>query len=94
MADLEELIDLVLEGQHTKLKERCNVNRIVAILEAFGAYDAAAVRVLLAGRYADVVLYKKNETKLKELDGRVACKLTADNHGRGEWWLLLERVES
>ena len=41
-----------------------------------------------------IVLYKKNETKLKELDGRVACKLTADNHGRGEWWLLLERVES
>ena len=42
-----------------------------------------------------IVLYKKRaETKLKELDGRVACKLTADNHGRSEWWLLLERVES
>ena len=37
---------------------------------------------------------KKSETKLKELDGRVECKLTADNHGRSEWWLLLERVES
>ena len=41
-----------------------------------------------------IVLYKKSETKLKELDGRVACKLTADNHGRSEWWLLLECVES
>ena len=41
-----------------------------------------------------IVLYKKSETKLKELDGRVACKLTADNHGRSEWWLLLERVET
>ena len=37
---------------------------------------------------------KKSETKLKALDGRVECKLTADNHGRSEWWLLLERVES
>ena len=41
-----------------------------------------------------IVLYKKSETKLKELDGRVACKLTADNYGRSEWWLLLERMES
>ena len=40
-----------------------------------------------------IVLYKKSETKLKELDGRVACKLTADNYGRSEWWLLLEPVE-
>ena len=41
-----------------------------------------------------IVLYKKSETKLKELDGRVACRLTADNYGRSEWWLLLECMES
>ena len=32
MADLEELIDHVLAEQHQKLKERCHVHRIVAIL--------------------------------------------------------------
>ena len=41
-----------------------------------------------------IVLYKKKETGVKSLDGRVACKLAADNYGRGEWWLLLEPVES
>ena len=40
-----------------------------------------------------IVMYKKKETGLKELDGRVACKLTADNHGRAEWWLLLDPVK-
>ena len=39
-------------------------------------------------------LYKKKVTGVKSLDGRVACKLTTDNYGRGEWWLLLEPVES
>ena len=39
-----------------------------------------------------IVLYKKAQTKRKELDGRVACRLTADNHGCAEWWLLLEPV--
>ena len=37
-----------------------------------------------------IVVYNK----AKELDGRVACKLTADNHGRTEWWLLLDPVAS
>ena len=41
-----------------------------------------------------IVLYKKKVTGVKSLDGRVACKLTTDNYGRGEWWLLLEPVES
>ena len=39
-------------------------------------------------------VYKKKETGVNSLDGRVACKLAADNYGRGEWWLLLEPVES
>ena len=39
-----------------------------------------------------IVLYKKKETTVKELDGRVACKLAADNYGSSEWWLLLEPV--
>ena len=41
MSDIEELIDLVLTGQHPKLRERCFVDRIVSVLEdTFGAYDA------------------------------------------------------
>ena len=35
---------------------------------------------------------KKRGTK--HLDGRVACKLVADNYGRSEWWVLLEPVAS
>ena len=36
------MIDLVLTGQHPKLRERCLVDRIVPVLEdSFGAYDAA-----------------------------------------------------
>ena len=37
-----------------------------------------------------VVVYKQAETKTKELVGRVACKLSAENYGASEWWLLLE----
>ena len=39
-----------------------------------------------------IVVYKKKETGTKHLDGRVACKLTADNYGCSEWWLVLEPV--
>ena len=41
-----------------------------------------------------IVMYKKKETGLKELDGRVAFKLSADNYGPGECWLLLDPVAS
>ena len=37
-----------------------------------------------------VVVYKQAETKTKELVGRVACRLSAENYGASEWWLLLE----
>ena len=37
-----------------------------------------------------IVVYKQAETKTKELVGRVACKLSAENYGASEWWLLLE----
>ena len=51
MADTEELIELVLTGQHPKLRERCIVERIVSVLEDhFGAYDAAGVRAVLKDR--------------------------------------------
>ena len=40
MGDIEELIDLVLTGQHPKLRERCIVDRIVSVLD--GAECAAA----------------------------------------------------
>jgi len=32
-------------------------------------------------------------TGVRALEGRVACKLTADNYGREEWWLLLDPIE-
>ena len=55
MGDIEELIDLVLTGQHPKLRERCLVDRIVSVLEdTFGAYDAAGVRAVLADRRDEV----------------------------------------
>ena len=51
MADIEELIDLVLAGQHPKLRERCIVDRIVTVLEdTFDAYDAGGVRAVLVDR--------------------------------------------
>ena len=40
-----------------------------------------------------IVIYKPKETD-KKVNGRVACKLAADNYGRGEWWLLLDAVKS
>ena len=40
-----------------------------------------------------IVLYKKSETKTKDLNGRVACKLAVNNCGTNEWWLLLEPVK-
>ena len=39
-----------------------------------------------------IVMYKRQETGTKHLNGRVACKLTANNYGSNEWWLLLEPV--
>jgi hypothetical protein len=33
MGDIEELVDLVLTGQHPRLRERCIVDRIVSVLE-------------------------------------------------------------
>ena len=45
MADIEELVDNVLAGQHPKMRERCLVDRIVTVFEdSFGAYDIAGVR--------------------------------------------------
>ena len=37
-----------------------------------------------------IVIYSQKETGTKQLVGRVACKLAADNYGASEWWLLLE----
>ena len=40
-----------------------------------------------------IVKYQRKDTQTRSLEGRVACKLTADNYGRKEWWLLLDPVE-
>ena len=38
-------------------------------------------------------LYQTYSTGTRSLEGRVACKLAADNYGRDEWWLLLDSAE-
>jgi len=43
MADIEELVELVLVGQHPRVRERYFVDRITSVLESFGAFDAPAV---------------------------------------------------
>ena len=84
MGDIEELIDLVLTGQHSKRRERCIVDRIVSVFEdSFGAYDAAGVRAVLADRRDEV------DRKLNE----EAREFSASNYGRDEWWLLLDPIE-
>ena len=40
-----------------------------------------------------IVMYKRQETGTKHLNGRVACKLAVNNYGTNEWWLLLEPVK-
>ena len=40
-----------------------------------------------------IVLYQRKYTGTRALEGRVACKLTTDNYGREEWWLLLDPIE-
>ena len=55
MADIAELVDIVLTGQHPRLRERCLVDRISSVFEDhFGVYDSAGVRTLLADRRAEV----------------------------------------
>ena len=41
-----------------------------------------------------IVLYQRKYTGTRALEGRVACKLTTDNYGREEWWLLLDPIEA
>ena len=63
------MIDVVLMGQHPKLRERCSVYRIVSILEdTFEAYmyDAAGVRAVLVDRRSEL------DAKLAEL-GTTSC---------------------
>ena len=44
----EQLIDLVLNSAHHRLRERCERSKIVAVLEEkHGAYDAHGVHSLL-----------------------------------------------
>ena len=37
-----------------------------------------------------IVKYQCKDTGTRALEGRVACKLAADNYGCNEWWVLLE----
>ena len=48
----------------------------------------------IGGRASMADIGPTTRSASKELDGRVACKLSADNHGPTEWWLLLDPVAS
>ena len=38
-----------------------------------------------------VVSYKRKETKLASLDGKVACELSKHLYGVDQWWVLLKQ---
>ena len=38
-----------------------------------------------------VVSYKRKETKLASLDGKVACELSKHLYGVDQWWVLLKK---
>ena len=48
---LESMVDLVLAGAHPRLRECCDRDRIISVLEAEGAFDADAVCLLLDKRF-------------------------------------------
>ena len=48
---LESIVDLVLAGAHPRLRECCDRDRIISVLEAEGAFDADAVCLLLDKRF-------------------------------------------
>ena len=50
MADTDTIVDLVLATVHPKLRERCNRDQIVALLEDLGAYDADGIYDVLSTR--------------------------------------------
>ena len=49
---------------------------------------------LLGARRAAPMKYQRKDTGTRALEGRVACKLAADNYGCNEWWVLLEPESS
>ena len=50
MADTDTIVDLVLATVHPKLRERCNRDQLVALLEDLGAYDADGIYDVLSTR--------------------------------------------
>ena len=38
-----------------------------------------------------VVSYRRNETMLASLDGKVACELSKHLYGVDQWWVLLKK---
>ena len=40
-----------------------------------------------------VVSYKKRETMVASLDGKVACELSKHLYGVDQWWVLLKKKE-
>ena len=51
MASTDDIVGFVLAAAHPKLRERCNRERIVAVLEDQGAYDCDGIRDLLMTRF-------------------------------------------
>ena len=51
MASTDDIVGFVLAAAHPKLRERCNREQIVAVLEDQGAYDCDGIRDLLMTRF-------------------------------------------
>ena len=86
-------------GTETAQRALCGRKILAAhILDRLVRRHSAVLRRRLVVEAAGGDAYRQ---VLQEGDGlatprwpRVACKLAADNYGRGEWWLLLHAVAS
>ena len=89
MSSTAQLVDRVLAAAHERLQQRCDRDKIIALLEdEHGAYDDLALRVLFS-RHAE---YETIRQQLMEKGAAPPIFLGPDNYGRCEWWLLLRRV--
>ena len=87
------LFGLVGQGPGGRLHSR--QADLYAITGSPAADHASLVTIAaLVPEATHIVKYQRKDTGTRELEGRVACKLAAVNHGRDEWWLLLEPIAS
>ena len=82
----------VEEGKERKRGELEMVGEVMEVAEMAVEEKEGVGKSWKQPEATHIVMYKRQETSTKHLNGRVACKLTANNYGSNEWWLLLEPV--